>query len=61
MCGVDLATWPQTIVCCAGALKFVSDNSSVVKSIASKQNMASLTQLLTAINKLVSHMNECYS
>ena len=57
MCGVDLVAWPQTVVCCAGALKFVSDNSSVVKSVASKQNMANFAQLLSAVNRLVSHMN----
>lgn len=50
---VDHAAWPQVLVCCLGALKFISDNSTVVKTVASKFNLTCFAHILTGVSKAV--------
>ena len=52
--GVDNVAHHEMLVYFLGTLKFLSGNSAIVKTLAGKQYLASLSQILASVNSTVS-------
>jgi len=51
--GVDNVAHHELLVYFLGTLKFLSGNSSIIKTLAGKQYLASLSQILASVNNTV--------
>jgi len=52
-CGVDNVAHHELFVYFLGTLKFLTGNSEIVKTLAGKQYLTSLSQILTSVNSTV--------
>jgi len=52
-CGVDNVAHHELLIYFLGALKFLSGNAAVVKTLAGKQYLTSLSQILASVNSTV--------